>query len=240
MLEQAVDQQSYLLSRNESAYAGVFANRDRMIEQIDAAKSTASDYPELLLSLDLMRKTADAYHAELAEPQLLARKNTEAPVAEILKIGGNSSNGQLDAFRNAAEKIKLEAGLVAEAQIKRQAEAHFGLLAALVGGGLVAGVVAVLLIWGLSLVIVRPIVGMTAAMGRLAGGDNATEVPALDRKDEVGRMAQSVLVFRDAAIEKLRLQNDTERFRGEAEAERRRSDETKARQLLGSHTGATC
>ena len=47
-----------------------------------------------------------------------------------------------------------------------------------------------------SRLISRPIVAMTGAMRRLAGGDLATEIPATDRKDEVGQMAQAMLVFR--------------------------------------------
>ena len=45
----------------------------------------------------------------------------------------------------------------------------------------------------------RPIVAMTAAMRRLAGGDLATAIPAADRTDEVGQMAQALLVFRENA-----------------------------------------
>jgi methyl-accepting chemotaxis protein len=52
----------------------------------------------------------------------------------------------------------------------------------------------------------RPIVAMTAAMRRLADGDLATELPAGDRKDEVGQMAQALLVFRANAQDARRLQ----------------------------------
>ena len=38
-------------------------------------------------------------------------------------------------------------------------------------------------------------------MRRLAGGDLAIEIPATDRKDEVGQMAQTLLVFRQNAQE---------------------------------------
>jgi methyl-accepting chemotaxis protein len=53
--------------------------------------------------------------------------------------------------------------------------------------------------------IVQPITGMTAAMRKLAGGDTATVIPALERGDEVGAMAQSVQVFKDNMIEAERL-----------------------------------
>ena len=52
----------------------------------------------------------------------------------------------------------------------------------------------------------RPIVTMTAVMRQLAGGDLAVEVPATDRRDEVGQMAQALLVFRQNAQEARALQ----------------------------------
>ena len=48
--------------------------------------------------------------------------------------------------------------------------------------------------------IVGPVNGMTAAMGSLAEGNLETEVPALDKTDEIGQMAQAVQVFKDNAI----------------------------------------
>ncbi len=65
--------------------------------------------------------------------------------------------------------------------------------------------------------IVRPITDMTTAMRCLAGGDTSTAIPARDRRDEVGAMAQSVQVFKEGMIE-------AERLRGErAESEQRAS-----------------
>jgi methyl-accepting chemotaxis protein len=46
----------------------------------------------------------------------------------------------------------------------------------------------------------RPLLAMTGVMSKLAGGDFALAVPATERRDEVGRMAKSVLVFKDNMI----------------------------------------
>jgi methyl-accepting chemotaxis protein len=48
--------------------------------------------------------------------------------------------------------------------------------------------------------IVRPITGMTAAMGRLAGGDTSAEIPGQGGKDEIGEMATAVDVFKQNMI----------------------------------------
>jgi methyl-accepting chemotaxis protein len=57
----------------------------------------------------------------------------------------------------------------------------------------------------------RPIVAMTGAMRRLAGGDLTTEIPAADRKDEVGQMAQAMMVFKSNADAARNLQTATEK-----------------------------
>ncbi|HEY1934274.1 MAG TPA: methyl-accepting chemotaxis protein [Acetobacteraceae bacterium] len=53
--------------------------------------------------------------------------------------------------------------------------------------------------------IARPILAMAAAMRRLADGALDTDIPATNRKDEVGQMAQALLVFRQNAQETQRL-----------------------------------
>jgi methyl-accepting chemotaxis protein len=48
--------------------------------------------------------------------------------------------------------------------------------------------------------IVPPIVEMVGAMGRLAGGDHAVEIPATEKHDEIGLMARAVVVFKENMI----------------------------------------
>jgi class 3 adenylate cyclase/phosphoglycerate-specific signal transduction histidine kinase len=56
--------------------------------------------------------------------------------------------------------------------------------------------------------VVRPIERITGAMSGLAAGDTSIDVPGRDRRDEIGRMAEALGVFRDTAIE---LQNANQR-----------------------------
>ena len=48
--------------------------------------------------------------------------------------------------------------------------------------------------------ICTPLNAMTGAMGTLAGGNTTVEIPARDRKDEIGNMAAAMQVFKDNAI----------------------------------------
>ena len=59
----------------------------------------------------------------------------------------------------------------------------------------------------------RPILAMTGAMRRIVDGDLTTDIPATDRMDEVGQMAQALLVFRGNAQETRRLQEAAEQER---------------------------
>jgi methyl-accepting chemotaxis protein len=62
--------------------------------------------------------------------------------------------------------------------------------------------------WAIARGITIPVIDMTSAMTRLAGGDNTITVPALESRDEIGAMAQAVQVFKQSAIDKKRMEDD--------------------------------
>jgi methyl-accepting chemotaxis protein len=66
-------------------------------------------------------------------------------------------------------------------------------------------------------------------MGELAQGHNDIDVHGTKRQDEIGQMARAVLVFRDAAIEKIRLEEQAAEQRRDAEELRRRNAEAQAK-----------
>jgi methyl-accepting chemotaxis protein len=55
--------------------------------------------------------------------------------------------------------------------------------------------------------IAKPIHGLTSAMRDLAGGQTDLTIPGSERTDELGTMAQAVEVFRDNAIERIKLEH---------------------------------
>jgi methyl-accepting chemotaxis protein len=69
--------------------------------------------------------------------------------------------------------------------------------------------------------VVTPIKLLRAVTGRLAEGDFTANVPATDRRDEIGGLARAVQVFKDNGLEKLRLEESLKLAQAEAEAERR-------------------
>jgi methyl-accepting chemotaxis protein len=88
-----------------------------------------------------------------------------------------------------------------------------------------AALAVVIGVSGAVIVVVRrwvtgPIVELTERMTKLASGDVASAIPSTERGDEIGAMARTVVVFRDSALEKARMEQDAEAARVKAARER--------------------
>jgi methyl-accepting chemotaxis protein len=77
--------------------------------------------------------------------------------------------------------------------------------------------------------LIRRLTTLGSTMERLSSGDNQVDVAAAEDRDEVGKMARAVLVFRDAAVEKIRLEGEADAQRKGADEERRRNEAVQAR-----------
>ncbi|MBT9371054.1 HAMP domain-containing methyl-accepting chemotaxis protein [Rhizobium sp. CSW-27] len=89
--------------------------------------------------------------------------------------------------------------------------------------------------------VTRPIARLTRCMDALAQGDHGLDVPGIARQDEIGGMARSVEVFRQAAIRNAELEAEAEENRRRAEVERleiQRLAEEEAESRLNAATGA--
>ncbi len=69
---------------------------------------------------------------------------------------------------------------------------------------------------------ITPLGDISSYMAHLAGGDLTKDVPFSERTDEIGAMAQSVEVFRQAALERQRMREDAEKLRALAADEQQR------------------
>ena len=78
--------------------------------------------------------------------------------------------------------------------------------------------------------VANPIQRITGAMRNLAGGDIESEVPFTGRSDEIGAMAGAVEVFRENAIERVRLEQEADANRSLSERERLEREAAKAKE----------
>jgi HAMP domain-containing protein len=72
--------------------------------------------------------------------------------------------------------------------------------------------------------IIGPLSGLTAGMKGLAGGNFSVVLPRLDRKDEVGDMAQAVETFKVKAEEKARDEAEAQIKHDQVVARQRKAD----------------
>jgi methyl-accepting chemotaxis protein len=135
-----------------------------------------------------------------------------------------SINGLVDETQKinvASQKLTGDLNSVADAAQDRAATTGYLVDALMLG--LFAAVAGFIY-----LQVVRPISRITAAMREVADNNLTITVPSTDRRDEIGFMAQSLLIFRDNAQTAQRLRAEQERAREVAEDEKRNALETMA------------
>jgi methyl-accepting chemotaxis protein/CHASE3 domain sensor protein len=188
--------------------ARVLANRflnENLAEHAEGAKKH-------LAELD---SKVSAMLAELQNPD--RRKQSEEAIksakdyAVAFDGAVQAINARNDIVNNTLNKIgpSLEATLGKIAADKKATQDELGprasaemqnsLVTALTISGiaiLLGIVIAIVITRGIT----RPVQGMTNAMGVLAGGDFSAIIPAQDRRDEIGLMAQAVQVFKENMI----------------------------------------
>ncbi|MEC5293133.1 cache domain-containing protein, partial [Aurantimonas sp. C2-3-R2] len=175
------------------------------------------------------KDTADARSAATfqGEPLLdgatLARVRDGETVPTTSVIGGQPHVGVARPIKDFAGNVSGVAHLLTSQAALQAISSEISWTAAF----------AALLAMGLAIVVALfvgrriggAISGMADRMSQLAGGDLTTEIPALEQKDEIGRMANAVLAFKQAALEKQRVEAEAVTRREEAEAERRQNGE---------------
>lgn len=82
--------------------------------------------------------------------------------------------------------------------------------------------------------ITGPIDRLRKRMETLASGNVTDEVEGLGRKDELGEMAKAVAVFRDNALERVRLEQEADANRSLSEKERIAREEQKAKEAANT------
>jgi methyl-accepting chemotaxis protein len=121
-----------------------------------------------------------------------------------------------DAIQKAVEDI---AGNVRDEIAESRNSVAFDRTVTLVGALIAVFAIAVGVFVAFSR-IARPIHALVEAMDRLAKGERDSPIPFVDRADEVGDMARSVLVFQKTAQENEQLSRDAARSRASLDAQR--------------------
>ncbi|WP_240387290.1 methyl-accepting chemotaxis protein [Brevundimonas naejangsanensis] len=179
---------------------------------------------------DALKVGGDAFRQSAEKEIALARD----PATHAQALANLKASARLFDIRASVAAIQEKESVVAAQRERAKAAAFTQAYVAFGIGGFLALIIAVGAALWLIGALSRPVEAMTRAMTRLAGGDLNVVVPAVGRRDEIGRMAGAVLTFKQNAEEKVRLEAETEAARLAAEQERQeqaaRSAETARQQ----------
>ena len=218
----------FLLSGDEYYVERAGSHRDNFKAQVAEMRKDAG--PELQDEIDTLEQSADAWFEHVIVQGAELARNPATHASAVAMVGRSGSADRMIApveasFEKVKEAMNAELDRVRAAQASAAGAARWVLIAGIV--------LACLMAIGAGFVLTRgingPIMSMIGYMRRLIGGDTAFEVPCVARKDEFGEMGRSVIAFRDAAIDKARLERETEEQRAAAERERALNEAEKAR-----------
>ena len=222
MVNQETGLRGYLVSADEAFLGPYKSGQAEFQDAFDTVKRLTADNPAQQQRLEQIDRLAKEWRTKVAEVEIgLMRNPAMREQARALEASG-AGKTFMDELRTVYGTLTHEeSSLLGVRAAARDWNSGFCWWLMAIGSA-VAVLLAIAMGWLLSRSIGGSVSAMTAAMGRLAQGDNGVEIPARGRADEVGQMAKAVQTFKEAAVEKLRLE-------GAAAEARRQADEEKAR-----------
>ncbi|MET0170822.1 HAMP domain-containing methyl-accepting chemotaxis protein [Agrobacterium sp. lyk4-40-TYG-31] len=109
-------------------------------------------------------------------------------------------------------------------------QTNSAILTSLVTLGILFALAIIASLWVSARGITGPVARLSARMASLASGQTKEEIDGLNRKDELGHMAQAVSIFRENALERARLEQEADANRSLSEKERIAREEQKAKE----------
>ncbi|WHA42197.1 methyl-accepting chemotaxis protein [Agrobacterium larrymoorei] len=197
---------------------------DAVSRRLDNAKKLV---PEIGPQLDAMNDRAKTIIASLDKVWGAMRTGDFQTGRKVLLDAGPAIEQWRTDIRGISEG-NLQAVLTKSNELSDQTNST--ILTSLVSLGVLFILAIVTSLWVSARGITGPISRLSARMVSLAGGETKPEIEGVNRKDEVGQMAQAVSVFRENALERARLEQEADANRSLSEKERIAREEQKARE----------
>jgi methyl-accepting chemotaxis protein len=181
-----------------------FQDRFRALSDSLLKSSKAIDDGQIRRAIDDLLALGRGEDSILAirAAELAAEARADSTIEDNAKIQSDLDRAVSTLVREV--EVGMQSGI---AQLGRQIDQdRILLIAAAVLSLLVSGAIAMFYV---QRNLVRRLFAICDAMRRLSSGDTGLEVAAVGDRDEIGEMARAVLVFRDAAVAKERLEAET-------------------------------
>jgi len=222
------------LDETRQDWAEMRGRIDRTLAEVERIAHRPEDQANAAAGRKAMEEVVRIFEQKLIP--VLETQEDDRPSTSVIR----DLDGEIDRHKQilAVAFGKVAASLRDQAQ---QADAAFDaearqMIVMIAGLILAASTGLALLQWLLGRSILRPVRELTRVMQRLAGGERAIEIPARSQTDEIGEMARSVDVFKQALIDTDRLREE-QRTQAEQARALRRQDILKMADALDSRVG---
>jgi methyl-accepting chemotaxis protein len=211
----AVDQETgfrgFLVTGNEANLDPYKFGYTNFKAAFDKIKALTSDNPAQQARLENVRIAMEQWRADVAGKGIpwMASEATREQARDLERTGAGKK--AMDGIRVLiGEIIATEQALLSTRATDRD-NAFTSIGWAIIACGVLMVVLSLASIFMLEATVAKPIKLITERMRAIADGNWNTDIPGTTRKDEVGAMAQAVLVFKDNGIEGERLKSESER-----------------------------
>jgi len=219
ILAAAVDMETgmrgYLLSGKEDFLAPYTAGKTTFFKLTNELKQTVNDNPKQVLLLNQIEENIQEWIINITEPTIIMRREignskTMQDMAQL--VGQAKGKVYFDQFRSLISDFKAEeSSLMKQRRLSNESAVSTTLILVVV---LVisAFIIGMTIAWIVAKGVASPLVHMTSIMQSLAQGNLQVHIPGQKRKDEIGDMAKAVVVFKDAAVEKVKSDKATKKL----------------------------
>ncbi|MDC7988169.1 CHASE3 domain-containing protein, partial [Rhodoplanes sp. TEM] len=183
--------------------------------------SLTSDNPAQQRRLETVKQNARAWMTDVAEREIALMKDpaTRSKARELEASGIGKKT--MDALRSTVQEMDREERALLSVRADAAKAAATYANTALAIGGATTLILSILGALSLTFAVTRPVQRMTREMTILAGGDTSVAISGVERRDEVGQMAQAIQVFKTNMLEVERLRTEQDEAETRAVAERK-------------------
>ncbi|MGF9563660.1 methyl-accepting chemotaxis protein [Neorhizobium sp. JUb45] len=194
--------------------------RGRLAQVPGLVPSRQAATDELLAGADKLKAIGDdllkAHAAGDTAKVTALSSDLDKAIVELSPKFGASNGAMADLIKNGGDSLSAEVSSTIQ----------FAIIGMLIG-------IAVAIVLALTIAqkgITGPMARLRERMASLAAGETRAEIDGLDRKDEIGQMAEAVAIFRDNALERQRLEQEAEDNRSLSESDRIEREAQRARE----------
>lgn len=220
MVDQETGLRGFLLAGDDAFLEPYTAGQTVVATQLDYLAQKTGDNPEAQRLVRELRQDVDRWALSHAQQAIDLRRDRATATQGIALEGSGAGKALMDSIRAKVDTFKkMEQRLLDERTAAFSSSMQEGRIFSLAAGAM-AILFAIASVIFLKSTTGRPLLELTNAMGELAKHNFATEVGHKKRKDEIGRIARAVEIFKEQGVtqtetikrEKLAQQQRAERF----------------------------